>query len=170
MFKCDRHPQGVPRPGPHLVRHRLPYSGTPIILHAGAVADGSGNEEWCGPDPVLRLLDRFPGLRLVIAHLGAPDHDAFVALAERNEGVWLDTAMVFTDPPYLGPSPLHLAERVRASATGSCSGRTSPPSRTSSQLRLAAWPRWASAMTGSGTCSGVMACGCSALSQRRSCP
>jgi uncharacterized protein len=114
MFKCDRHPQGVPRPGPHLVRHRLPYSGTPIILHAGAVADGSGNEEWCGPDPVLRLLDRFPGLRLVIAHLGAPDHDAFVALAERNEGAWLDTAMVFTDPPYLGPSPLHLAERVRA--------------------------------------------------------
>jgi uncharacterized protein len=50
----------------------------------------------------------------VIAHLGAPDHDALVALAERNEGVWLDTAVVFTDPPYLGPSPLHLAERVRA--------------------------------------------------------
>jgi uncharacterized protein len=92
----------------------LQDAGTPIILHAGAVADGSGNEEWCGPEPVLRLLDRFPGLRLVIAHLGAPDHDAFVALAEEHDGVWLDTAMVFTDPPYLGPSPLHLAQRVRA--------------------------------------------------------
>ena len=92
----------------------LQDAGTPVILHAGAVADGSGNEEWCGPEPVLRLLNQFPGLRLVIAHLGAPDHDAFVALAERHEGVWLDTAMVFTDPPYLGPSPLHLAERVRA--------------------------------------------------------
>lgn len=50
----------------------------------------------------------------MIAHLGAPDHDEFVALAERHDGVWLDTAMVFTDPPYLGPSPLHLAKRLRA--------------------------------------------------------
>jgi uncharacterized protein len=92
----------------------LQDSGVPVILHAGAVADGSGNEEWCGPEPVGRLLRRFPGLRLVIAHLGAPDHDAFVALAEEHDGVWLDTAMVFTDPPYLGPSPTHLVARLGA--------------------------------------------------------
>lgn len=92
----------------------LEEAGTPIILHAGAVADGSGNEQWCGPAPVRRLLARFPGLRLVIAHLGAPDSDAFVALAEEHPGVWLDTAMIFTDPPYLGPSPLHLVDRVGA--------------------------------------------------------
>ena len=92
----------------------LEEAGTPIILHAGAVADGSGNEEWCGPESVRRLLRQFPALKLVIAHLGAPDHDAFVALAEQHDGVWLDTAMVFTDPPYLGPSPLHLVERVAA--------------------------------------------------------
>jgi cytosine/adenosine deaminase-related metal-dependent hydrolase len=92
----------------------LQEAGPPIILHAGAVADGSGNERWCGPEPVRRLLDRFPGLRLVIAHLGAPDYDAFVGLAEEHAGVWLDTAMVFTDPPYLGPTPAHLIERVGA--------------------------------------------------------
>ncbi|HTX84751.1 MAG TPA: amidohydrolase family protein [Streptosporangiaceae bacterium] len=92
----------------------LQDAGIPVILHAGAVADGSGNEEWCGPEPVRRLLGRFPRLRLVIAHLGAPDHDAFVALAEKHDGVWLDTAMVFTDPPYLGPSPTHLVERLGA--------------------------------------------------------
>ena len=92
----------------------LQEAGTPVILHAGAVADGSGNEEWCGPEPVRRLLARFPGLRLVIAHLGAPDHDAFVELAEQHHGVWLDTAMVFTEPPYLAPSPVHLVQRVRA--------------------------------------------------------
>ena len=92
----------------------LQDAGTPVILHAGAVADGSGNEQWCGPEPVRRLLARFPGLRLVIAHLGAPDHDAFVEIAEEHPGVWLDTAMVFTDPPYLGPTPLHLVERVGA--------------------------------------------------------
>ncbi len=90
----------------------LQDAGTPIILHAGAVADGSGNEEWCGADKVRRLLSQFPRLRLVIAHLGAPDHEAFVTLAEQHDGIWLDTAMVFTDPPYLGPSPLHLVQRV----------------------------------------------------------
>jgi uncharacterized protein len=92
----------------------LEDAGTPVILHAGAVADGSGNEQWCGPAPVRRLLARFPGLRLVIAHLGAPDHEAFVAIAEQHPGVWLDTAMVFTDRPYLAPTPLHLIERVGA--------------------------------------------------------
>ncbi len=92
----------------------LQDAGTPIILHAGAVADGSGNEQWCGPEPVRRLLSRFPDLRLVIAHLGAPDHDAFVEIAAEHEGVWLDTAMVFTVPPYLAPSPFHLVNRVAA--------------------------------------------------------
>jgi uncharacterized protein len=92
----------------------LADAGIPVILHAGAVADGSGNQQWCGPAPVQRLLRRFPGVRLVIAHLGAPDHDAFVAIAEDNPNVWLDTAMVFTDPPYLGPAPRHLTERLRA--------------------------------------------------------
>jgi predicted TIM-barrel fold metal-dependent hydrolase len=93
---------------------QLADATTPIVLHAGAVADGSGNEQWCGPEPVRRLLARFPGLRLVIAHLGMPDADAFVELAEMHPGVWLDTAMVFTDPPYLGPSPVHLARRLGA--------------------------------------------------------
>ena len=93
---------------------QLADAGTPIVLHAGAVADGSGNEQWCGPEPVRRLLARFPRLRLVIAHLGTPDQDAFVSLAEEHTDVWLDTAMVFTQPPYLGPPPLHLAGRLGA--------------------------------------------------------
>jgi hypothetical protein len=93
---------------------QLEAAETPIILHAGAVSDGSGNEEWCGPQPVRRLLGQFPQLRLVIAHLGAPDYEAFVELAEEHPGVFLDTAMIYTDPPYLGPAPLHLVERVGA--------------------------------------------------------
>jgi uncharacterized protein len=91
---------------------QLAEAGAPVVLHAGAVADGSGNEEWCGPEPVRRLLTRFPGLRLVIAHMGTPDHDAFVEMAEANAGLWLDTAMIFTDPPYLGPTPAHLIGRL----------------------------------------------------------
>src|SRR5215469_14628715 len=84
----------------------------PVIIHAGAVADGSGNEQWCGPGPLRRLLARFPPLRLVIAHLGAPDYEAFLELAEQHPGIWLDTAMVFTMPPYLSPFPRHLVQRL----------------------------------------------------------
>ena len=93
---------------------QLADTATPVVLHAGAVADGSGNEQWCGPQPVRRLLGRFPRLRLVIAHMGAPDNDAFVEMAETRAGMWLDTAMIFTDPPYLGPTPLHLVGRLAA--------------------------------------------------------
>ena len=78
------------------------------------MSDGSGNEEYCGPGAVRLLLARFPRLRLVIAHLGTPDEDAFVQIAEEHPGVWLDTAMVFTDPPYLGPTPSHLVDRLGA--------------------------------------------------------
>jgi uncharacterized protein len=93
---------------------QLSDAGTPVIMHAGAVADGSGNEQFCGPEPVRRLLARFPRLRLVIAHMGAPDHDAFVEIAEAHPGVWLDTAMIFTEPAYLGPAPMHLVGRLGA--------------------------------------------------------
>lgn len=91
---------------------QLQETGTAVIVHAAAVADGSGNEQSCGPGPVRRLLRRFPRLWLVVAHLGAPDSGDFVALAEQHPGIWLDTAMVFTDPPYLGPAPLHLVGRL----------------------------------------------------------
>jgi uncharacterized protein len=91
---------------------QLSEAGTPVVLHAGAVADGSGNEQWCGPDPVRRLLARFPLLRLVIAHMGTPDSVEFVELADRHPRVWLDTAMMFTDPPYLGPPPVDLIPRL----------------------------------------------------------
>ena len=90
----------------------LEDAATPVIIHAGAVADGSGNEEWCGPDPVRRLLARFPRLRLVIAHMGAPDFAPFLQLAGEHPGVWFDTAMVFTDPPYLSEYPADLLARV----------------------------------------------------------
>jgi predicted TIM-barrel fold metal-dependent hydrolase len=90
----------------------LQDAGVPVVIHAGAVADGSGNEQWCGPEPVRRLLARFARLRLVIAHLGAPDYDEFLSLAEQHPGVWLDTAMVFTNPPYLSPFPSRLVPRL----------------------------------------------------------
>jgi len=90
----------------------LQEAAAPVVIHAGAVADGSGNEQWCGPEPLRRLLARYPRLRLVIAHLGAPDFGVFLALAQEHPGVWLDTAMVFTVPPYLGAFPPDLVPRL----------------------------------------------------------
>jgi hypothetical protein len=69
-------------------------AGTPVVLHAGS---GPVPTEHTGPGPVADLLRRHPRLRLVIAHLGAPEYDEFLALAERHERVHLDTTMVFTD-------------------------------------------------------------------------
>jgi predicted TIM-barrel fold metal-dependent hydrolase len=43
------------------------------------------------------LLDRHPGLQLVIAHLGMPEYREFLDLAERHDGVRLDTTMFATD-------------------------------------------------------------------------
>jgi predicted TIM-barrel fold metal-dependent hydrolase len=43
------------------------------------------------------LLERFPRLQLVIAHLGMPEYEAFLGLAERYQGVHLDTTMFATD-------------------------------------------------------------------------
>jgi hypothetical protein len=61
---------------------------------------------------VRRLLTRFPGLRLVIAHLGAPDFTGFLTLAEEHPGVWMDTTMVFGDPPFLGSFPPEQVPRL----------------------------------------------------------
>ena len=72
----------------------LEDAGTPVTVHAGS---GPVGNEFTGPASVDRLLARFPRLRLVIAHLGAPEYADFIALAERHENVHLDTTMVFTD-------------------------------------------------------------------------
>ena len=89
----------------------LEQRGVPVVLHAGAVHDGSGGEEYCGVRPVARLLDRHPGLRLVIAHLGAPEPAAFLDLAASAPGLALDTAMVFGQP-VLGGFPARLTGRL----------------------------------------------------------
>ena len=50
----------------------------------------------------MRVLAKHPRLALVLAHMGAPEVEDFLALAEHYDNVRLDTTMVFTDffPPY----------------------------------------------------------------------
>jgi uncharacterized protein len=49
---------------------------------------------------------------LVVAHLGAPDFDDFLDLAEAAPTLRLDTAMVFGGPDVIGAFPARLGERL----------------------------------------------------------
>ncbi|QWC86912.1 amidohydrolase [Nocardioidaceae bacterium] len=73
---------------------QLAEAGTPVVLHAGS---GPVGNEFTGPTPVRSVLERHPGLALVMAHSGAPEFEAFLAMAEGFEHVLVDTTMVFTD-------------------------------------------------------------------------
>ncbi len=73
---------------------RLEQTGTPVVIHCGS---GPLAGEHTGPEPVTGLLERYPRLRLVIAHLGMPEYREFLDLAERYERVHLDTTMFATD-------------------------------------------------------------------------
>ena len=92
-------------------------AGTPVVLHAGS---GPVPGEHTGPGPVRALLARHPGLTLVIAHMGMPEHAEFLALAEAFPRVHLDTTMAFTDfseeetpfPRDLLPRLVDLQDRV----------------------------------------------------------
>jgi predicted TIM-barrel fold metal-dependent hydrolase len=73
---------------------QLERSGTPVVIHCGS---GPLRGEHTGPAPMSGLLERHPGLQLVIAHLGMPEYRDFLDLAERYDGVRLDTTMFATD-------------------------------------------------------------------------
>ena len=73
---------------------QLADAGTPVVIH---VNSGPVANRHTGPAPMRALMERHPGLTAVLAHMGAPDYEAFLAIAEDFERVRLDTTMAFTD-------------------------------------------------------------------------
>ena len=71
-----------------------------LLIHAGRVPEAN---EHVGARAFARLMRRFPRLRVIVAHAGADEFDAFFDLCGLYEGVFLDTAMVFSR--YLGGPP-----------------------------------------------------------------
>lgn len=69
-------------------------AGTPVVLHCGS---GPAPGTFTGPEPIAELLQRFPTLPLIIAHMGMPEYADFLDLASHFERVHLDTTMAFTD-------------------------------------------------------------------------
>jgi len=85
----------------------------PVVVHAGS---GPVGNDFTGPASMARLLARFPDLVVIVAHLGSPESEDFLDLAETYDGVYLDTTMVFTDfwpiPSQLRPRLAELAPRI----------------------------------------------------------
>ncbi|MEU3459025.1 amidohydrolase family protein [Streptomyces sp. NPDC006733] len=92
----------------------LAEAGVPVVTHCGS---GPVPGAFTGPGPIARVLERHPGLRLVVAHMGMPDYTAFLDLAERHPGVLLDTTMAFTDFSEES-APLPKGERARLADLG----------------------------------------------------
>ena len=88
----------------------LAEAGTPVVVHAGS---GPVAHDFTGPGPIGEVLARHPRLPVLIAHLGAPEYEDFLALAERHERVGLDTTMAFTDFfDQIAPFPRELRPRL----------------------------------------------------------
>ncbi|NGN69691.1 amidohydrolase [Streptomyces sp. A7024] len=71
----------------------LAEAGVPVVTHCGS---GPVAGRFTGPGPMAALLARHPRLPLIVAHLGMPEYEDFLGLAERYERVMLDTTMAFT--------------------------------------------------------------------------
>ncbi|TDC76723.1 amidohydrolase family protein [Streptomyces hainanensis] len=88
----------------------LAEARVPVVIHCGS---GPLPGRHTGPGPVGRVLARHPGLRLIVAHLGMPEYEDFLDLADRYEEVRLDTTMVFTDfGEHLAPFPRRALPRL----------------------------------------------------------
>jgi len=72
----------------------LAETGTPVVVHAGSGPVAAG---FTGPGPIGDVLARHPRLAVLFAHLGAPEYEEFLDLADRHERVGLDTTMALTD-------------------------------------------------------------------------
>jgi uncharacterized protein len=86
-------------------------AGIPVVIHCGS---GPAPGKHTGPEPIRLLLQRYPRLRLIIAHMGMPEYVDFMDICENSSDVRLDTTMAFT--PFvdeLMPFPASQLNRLR---------------------------------------------------------
>lgn len=73
----------------------------PMVMHVGREPKSPAYlcdpYEICRADRLARVLDRFPGLRVCVPHLGFDEVAAYRDLIATRDNLWLDTAMVLTD-------------------------------------------------------------------------
>ena len=85
--------------------------GLCFTLHVGTMPY---RDPYTGVERFARLMERFPRLRVCVAHMGAFDSDRFLALTERYPHLYLDTTMVMTPlaTPYVGADPAAVTDEA----------------------------------------------------------
>lgn len=73
---------------------QIAESQVPVVIHCGS---GPARGNYTGPEPIAALLQRFPTLPLIVAHMGMPEYTDFLRFALHYPNVRLDTTMAFTD-------------------------------------------------------------------------
>jgi predicted TIM-barrel fold metal-dependent hydrolase len=92
----------------------LADAGVPIVVHCGS-APLPGR--FTGVEPIGEVARRFPGLRLIVAHLGAGEFAEFLRMARTRPNTWLDTTMGLTGfMQEMRPFPADLMPSLRAAA------------------------------------------------------
>ena len=90
----------------------LSEAGVPTVIHAGHMPV---ENEHTGPASFAELLSRHPRLPAIVAHMGMPDYEPFLRMAEEHDRLSLDTAMAFTTFfESLIPFPRDLMPRLHA--------------------------------------------------------
>jgi hypothetical protein len=75
------------------VYERAEAAGHVFVLHAGTMPY---RDEFTGIQPFARVMARFPRLRVCVAHMGAFQSAAFLALLDRYPHLYVDTTMAMT--------------------------------------------------------------------------
>ncbi len=89
----------------------LADAAVPVLIHCGS-APLAGR--FTGPGPIGEVLDRFPRLRVIVAHLGADEFEAFLDMVQARENTWLDTTMALTGfMQQLRPFPVERLAQLR---------------------------------------------------------
>ncbi len=102
---------GVDDPRLETTLDRLEALDKTLVLHGGTAPYAN---KWVGLDRLERVLARRPGLRVVLAHMGAFETERALAMLEKYPGLYLDTAMIWvrTDLFDAQPKvPLELIEK-----------------------------------------------------------
>ena len=90
---------------------RVAERGRFLIVHAGTMPY---RDPFTGIEGFRAVMARFPTLRVIVAHLGAFDTEAFLALTETCPNLYLDTTMALTSytRQYLGLDPATISTEL----------------------------------------------------------
>lgn len=95
----------------------------PITMHIGS---GPTANAFVGPAHFVRLMRRFPDLRICVPHMGAPECDTFLAMLDDYPEMYLDMTMINTNTTLFENTWRGDAERLARHAHRVCFGSDWP--------------------------------------------